>query len=222
MVDRAAERPLGRHVRDAAHERDDRQRGGAWYGSAVSEPAARQLTYAEYRALEEASDAKHEFVDGEARAVSGGTPEHARLQARMTTLLSLALANKPCEPFSSELRVHIAATRRSAYPDVTVICAQVEHADADPRAATNPTVIVEVLSPNTEADDRGEKWAHYQTIPSLRHYVLVSQHRPRLEVYTRTDLGWHYAEALPGSTLTLSAIDAAIPLDELYASRLGG
>lgn len=179
-------------------------------------------TYAEYLALEEASDTKHEFVDGEVRAMAGGTSEHARLQARAITLLSVALANKPCEPFSSDLRVHVLATGRAAYPDVTVVCAEVERSVADPHAATNPIVIVEVLSPNTEADDRGEKWAHYQAIPSLRHYVLVSQHRPRVEVYTRTDLGWHYAEVLPGGAIALPAVDASISLDDLYASRLGG
>ena len=82
-------------------------------------------------------------------------------------------------------------------------------------------MIVEVLSPNTEADDRGEKWAHYQQIASLKHYVLLSQHRPRVEVYTRTALGWHYAEVLPGQAIALPAIDVSLSLDELYASRLG-
>ncbi len=179
------------------------------------------MTYAEYLALEEASETKHEFVDGEVRAMAGGTTEHARLQVRTSTLMSGALATKACEPFSSDLCVHVVATGRSAYPDVTVVCDRVEHVDHDPHAATNPVVIVEVLSPNTEADDRGEKWSHYQQVPSLRHYVLVSQHRPRVEVYTRIDIGWHYADVLPGSVIAPSAIGVSIPLDDLYATRLG-
>ncbi len=179
------------------------------------------MTYAEYLALEESGDTKHEYVNGVVYAMSGGTSEHARLQARVIVALTAALGDKRCEPFSSDLRVHVVATGRSAYPDVTVVCDRVEHADIDPLAATNPTLIVEVLSPTTEADDRGEKWAHYQQMSSLRHYMLVSQHRPRIEVFTRTDLGWHYAEVLPGGAVVLAALGVSIPLDALYATRLG-
>ena len=81
-------------------------------------------------------------------------------------------------------------------------------------------MLVEVLSPNSEAEDRGEKWAPYQRIPSLAHYVLVSQHRPRVEVYTRTELGWHYAESLPGDSFQLAALGVAIRVDDLYAGAL--
>lgn len=187
----------------------------------VSEAAPRVVTYAEYLVLEEAAETKHEYVRGEIRAMSGGTTEHARLQSRAVVMLEAALVDKPCEPFTSDLRVYVAAADRSAYPDVTVVCDQVERAALDPNAATNPAVIVEVLSPSSEADDRGDKWADYQRLPSLKHYVLVSQHRPRVEVFTRTDLGWHYAEVLPGGAIDLSALRVSLPLDALYATRLG-
>ncbi len=180
----------------------------------------RRMTYAEYLALEDASETKHEWSNGEVYAMSGGSPEHSRLQARMIVALSLALTGKPCAPFTSDLRVYVAAAKRSTYPDVTVICDALQHADLDPHAATNPTVLVEVLSPNSEAEDRGEKWALYQRIPSLAHYVLVSQHRPRVEVYTRTELGWHYAESLPGDSFQLAALGVAIRVDDLYAGAL--
>ena len=179
------------------------------------------MTYAEYLAFEAKSETKHEFVNGEVYAMAGGTVEHARLQARVIFMLVGALGGRPCETFSSDLRVLVAVTGRSTYPDVTVVCDRVEHSALDPDAATNPTVIFEVLSPTTEADDRGEKWAHYQQIPSLRHYVLVAQHRPRAEVFTRTDLGWHYAEVLPGGAITLPAVEVSLPLDDLYVTRLG-
>lgn len=179
-----------------------------------------RMTYPEYLALEEESETKHEWIDGRVYDMAGGTPEHARLQMRIGVALTAALGNKPCAPFSSDLRVHIVAARRSTYPDVTVICDGITRADVDPHAATNPTVIVEVLSPSTEADDRGEKWALYQRIPSLQHYVLVAQHRPWIEVYTRTELGWHYAQSVSGETVRLAALDVTFAVDDIYAGAL--
>jgi Uma2 family endonuclease len=181
-----------------------------------------RMSYAEYLAFEDASETKHEWVNGEVYAMSGGSPEHSRLQARMIVALTLAFTGKPCAPFTSDLRVYIAAAKRSTYPDVTVICDELQRADVDPQAATNPSVLVEVLSPNSEAEDRGEKWALYQRIAGLKHYVLVSQHRPRVEVYSRTDLGWHYAESLPGESFQLAALGVMIEVDQLYAGALAG
>ena len=133
--------------------------------SAMSEARdLRRMSYVEYLAFEEASETKHEWIDGAVVAMSGGSPEHSRLQARMIVALTAALTGKPCAPFTSDLRVVVADAKRSTYPDVTVICDQIQQAEADPHAATNPTVHVEVLSPNSEADDRGEKWALYQRI----------------------------------------------------------
>jgi len=178
------------------------------------------MTYVEYLALEEASATKHEWIDGVVYAMSGGSPEHSRLQARLIVALTVALAGKPCAPFTSDLRVFVAAAKRTTYPDVTVICEQIERAESDPHAASNPTVLVEVLSPKSEADDRGEKWALYQRIASLQHYILVAQHRPRVEVFSRTELGWHYAEFLPGESFPLSALGVAIAVDDIYSGAL--
>ena len=182
----------------------------------------RHMTYLEYVAFEEASATKHEWIDGVVYARSGGSPEHSRLQARVIVALTVALAGKPCAPFTSDLRVFVAGAKRTTYPDVTVICDQIERAENDPHAATNPTVLVEVLSPKSEADDRGEKWALYQRISSLKHYVLVAQHRPRIEVFSRTELGWHYAEFLAGDSFQLSALGVSVGVDDICAGALAG
>lgn len=181
---------------------------------------SRRMTYEEYLALERDSETKHEYVNNEAYAMAGGTPEHARLQGRMIQLLGAALAGRRCEPFSSDLRVRIEATRRSTYPDVTVVCERIEHAADDQDAVTNPTLLVEVLSDSSEAEDRGEKWAHYQRLTSLRHYVLVSQKEARVEVFTRESTGWHYEDIRAGGTVVLSALDATLDVDSLYARAL--
>lgn len=183
----------------------------------------REMSYAEYVALERVADRKHEYVNGRVYAMAGGSPEHARLAGAMIAALTSALAGKPCAPFSSDLRVRVVATGRSTYPDVTVICGRLEHAGEDDDAVTNPAVIVEVLSDSTESDDRGDKWAHYQRIPSLREYVLVSQRSKRIEVYSRDaeqhDL-WHYRDHAAGARAALPSVDITLSVDAIYASPL--
>jgi Uma2 family endonuclease len=179
------------------------------------------MTYEEYLALERAAETKHEYVNGDVYAMAGGTPEHARLRGRVIHLLTVALGQRPCAPFSSDLRVRVVETRRSTYPDVSVVCGRLETAPDDPEAATNPRVIVEVLSANTEADDRGDKWAHYQRIASLQEYVLVSQDTCRVEVFRREGLRWSYENIDPGAELRLASIEVSIAVSDIYANPLG-
>ncbi len=184
----------------------------------MAEPAIRRdVTYAEYVAFDDAAEAKHEYVRGDIFAMSGAAPEHARLPARLAELLGGPLRSRGCVVYSSDLRIRIEAVDRAAYPDLTVVCGALETSAVDPNAATNPTVIVEVRSDSTELYDRSDKWADYQRVSSLRHCVLVSQGRRRVEVYSRTDLGWHYADVREHGTVSLSAVDVAFALDALYA-----
>jgi Uma2 family endonuclease len=188
----------------------------------VTQPVAVRMTYAQYLAAEAASDVKHEFLSGEVYAMAGGTPEHAALAAGVIQELGAALRGKPCRVFSSDLRVRIDETNLSTYPDVTVVCGQLERAEVDKDAATNPVLIVEVLSDKSEAYDRGEKFAHYRRLPSLREYLLVSQKEPRLELYRKNEQGqWVLFEAVAGQTLQLASLpDVALATDEVYRNPL--
>lgn len=188
----------------------------------MGEPEPTCMTYAAYLAAEEASDIKHEFLRGEVYAMAGGTPEHAGLSAAATSELILALRGRPCRVYSSDLRVRIDATDLSTYPDITIVCGSLETSEVDKNAATNPLVIVEVLSDSTEAYDRGEKFAHYRRIPSLREYLLISQHKPRIESYRRNAEGvWMLAEAGVGERLTLAALDGVeLDVDLIYRDPL--
>jgi Uma2 family endonuclease len=180
------------------------------------------MTYAEYRTREAEASGKHEYLRGEVFAMAGGTPEHARLQSRLATELGRLLAGTPCEPFSSDLRVRVVETDFSTYPDLTVVCGKLETARDDQDAATNPTVLVEVLSDSTEAYDRGEKFAHYRRLASLREYVLVSQRARRIEVFRRrAGRSWEYVDAGPGETVRLESPGAELSVDAVYSSRLG-
>ena len=186
----------------------------------MGEPVER-VSYAEYLDLERAAETKHEYVDGLVVAMAGGTPEHSRLSANVTVALMNALRGRRCSAFSSDLRVHVPATGRTTYPDVTVVCDERQTAALDPDAIVNPTVIVEVLSPTTEASDRGEKFGHYRRLESLREYVLVAQDEPRIEVYRREGDVWALREYRAGDAARLASLDLAIDVDAIYADPLG-
>lgn len=179
------------------------------------------MTYAEYLAAEEASDVKHEYLRGEVFAMAGGTLEHSRLAVNMAGELRNVLAGRRCVVFNSDARLRIAATDRATYPDVMVVCGHVERAADDPEAIANPVVIVEVLSDSTEADDRGEKFAHYRRLASLREYILVSQRGPRIEVFHREGDHWTFNEFGPGDSARLLAIEAALSVEAVYRDPLG-
>jgi Uma2 family endonuclease len=188
----------------------------------VVEPAPDRMTYEEYLAAEAVSDTKHEYLRGEIFAMAGGTPTHARLAMAVGTALSNALSTRPCVVYSSDLRVRIEGTDLSTYPDITVICGSFEHSKIDANATTNPVLIVEILSDSTEAYDRGEKFAHYRRLPSLREYVLVSQREPRIESYCRNEAGeWVLTEARTGETLALRSLEGVrLETDAIYRDRL--
>lgn len=180
------------------------------------------VPYSEYLALEAKGDGKHDYIAGMIYAMAGGTPEHARLQAILTVVLGAALRGKPCAVFSSDLRVRIEATDRSTYPDVTVVCGALQTSSADKDAVINPTLIVEVTSESTEADDRGDKFRHYREIASLQEYVIVGGRTPWVEVWRRNDHGrWELAdEAGPQGAVHLASIDVRVDMTEIYSNPL--
>jgi Uma2 family endonuclease len=183
----------------------------------MAAPAHRlDSTYAEYLALEASSNVKHEFLDGQIYAMTGGTPEHAALASAVTGLLFPALRRGRCRAYDSDLRVRV-PTGLTTYPDLTVVCGPSEHDAKDPQAVTNPTLLVEVLSRSTEAYDRGDKFEHYKSLPSLRQYVLVSYRDRSVEVWTRdAGDGWTSILAREGEVADLASVDARLDVSELY------
>lgn len=158
-------------------------------------------SYDEYLAYERDSGLKHEFDDGAIYAMAGGSRRHNALASRVSAALESA-RKPPCVAFQSDQKVRVLATGKATYPDASVVCGAIEGDPADPTGATitNPSLLVEVLSASTEQEDRGNKWQHYQLIPSLREYVLVSQTEPRVERFRRLSSGgWEYTEATTGA-----------------------
>jgi Uma2 family endonuclease len=177
----------------------------------------RRATYAEYLHLEAESLEKHEFFDGTILSMAGGTPTHAALAGRVAYLLGGALRGRPCLVYASDLRVQVTATTLTTYPDLSVICGPVRTAPSDTNAATNPTVLVEVLSPNTEAYDRGEKFAQYRRIASLVDYVLVGSEEALVEVFHRqADGSWRLVAGGPGEQVAVESLGLSIAVDAVY------
>ncbi|MBI5498509.1 MAG: Uma2 family endonuclease [Deltaproteobacteria bacterium] len=180
----------------------------------------RRFTVDEYLQLERSAAQKSELVEGEVYAMTGATFRHSRIAANVVGAVQLRLRGKPCQPCGNDLRVLSAPSGLVTYPDVSVVCGQpVFHEPGPTDTLLNPTAIFEVLSPSTEAFDRGEKSLAYRAIPSLRHYVLLSQDRPLVEVYSRVR-----GEAWPcvvvqgeDAVVELAALEVTLPLRELYA-----
>ena len=173
-------------------------------------------TYFEYLAHEEASNVKHEYLDGEIYAMAGGTPAHAELSVAVASTLRAQLEGKGCRVFSSDLRVRVAATGLATYPDVTVVCGPLERDEESRETILNPTVVVEVLSGGTERYDRGEKFRHYKQTPTLQEYVLLSQKETLVEVWRRKGDAWTQQEAKAGERLEIESIHCELVTDELY------
>lgn len=180
-------------------------------------------SYAEYLALEADANVRHEYFDGSIYAMAGGSREHAALASNLTLALGVQLRGRPCQPHSSDLRVRVPPTGLATYPDVTVICGEVELDPEDPKQHTvvNPILVCEVLSPSTEDNDRGEKLENYKQLGSLRHAVLVAHERRAIDVWSRDDGGaWTSMSYGTGERATLQALAVELDVDELYRDPL--
>lgn len=194
---------------------------GPWFRgkmSAMGKAApARRLTPEEYLTWERAQPTRHEYLNGEVFAMAGASPAHNDIVANILGELREALRDKPCRARASDQRVKIPATGLYTYPDVLVMCGTPEYEAGEPPSLINPTVVIEVLSDSTERDDRGKKFRHYRTIPSLQDYVLASQDSIWIEHYIRREKDvWELHDTLPGGTLSLASCGVELRVDELY------
>ena len=197
---------------------------GLWQTRAMSGDAAPrlELTYDEYLALERSTGLKHEWVDGVAYAMAGGTPAHSRLSAQMIGELLRVIGDDPCGVHTSDLKIRPERIRFASYPDVAVVCDEVQTHPDDRNAVLNPTVLVEVLSDSTEGYDREEKFSHYRRIPSLREYLLVSQYEKRIEHLSRNDDGsWTLRDVVAPGVVALPSIGCSLELEEIYKNPPG-
>lgn len=180
--------------------------------------SATRFTAADYLALEAASETKHELVNGLIVAMAGVSPAHNALSANMIVALAGMVRTKGCLVLTSDQRVHVPATGLYTYPDVTVACGERQYDTGAPKSLLNPTCLVEVTSKATEDFDRGSKFVHYQSIASLREYVVVSHRERRLDVYRRTDAGQWLITTYAAEDAVIELLYGSTRLSDIYAN----
>lgn len=177
-----------------------------------------QLGVEQYLELERAANERHEYIDGEMVAMSGGTPRHSLIGMNISAFIKDKKRGSGCVTFNPDLKVCLDRRRMIAYPDVTVVCGAPEFLDAKKDVVKNPTVVVEVLSPSTEDYDRGRKAALYRLLPSLQEFLLVGQEPVFVEQNRRLPDGtWQiilHQDMM--SRVDLQSIGVTLPVAAIY------
>jgi Uma2 family endonuclease len=180
----------------------------------------KRISEADYLRMEESAKTKHEFRGGKIVDMAGGTEPHAGIASNLIFSLKGALKGKPCKAYGSDLKVRISESGDYCYPDVSVVCGGPEFHNPQSRVAvSNPRLIIEVTSPSSEADDRGDKFTGYRAIQSLEEYMLVSQQRAQVETFYRQSDGiWAIGPTVMGMdrTVQFRSLEIDISMKEIY------
>jgi Uma2 family endonuclease len=171
----------------------------------------------DYLSAEQRGEVRHEYVAGQVFAMAGAGKAHNLIALYIATRIRSHARGGPCRAYMADMKVRVAQQSAYYYPDVVVTC---DGRDTSPESEkfylVAPALIVEVLSPATEAIDRREKMLAYRTLESLQEYVLVDQEQRQIEVYRRTKAGWSADTLSPGDTMSLESIGLTLSLDEVY------
>lgn len=182
----------------------------------MNAPRLVRYTYEDYFLVATDRGCRHEFFDGEIYGMAPGTPEHSALSFQVGVVLKGALGS--CTALNSDARVFIAASGLITYPDMSFVCGRIEKSTLDRQAVVNPSVIVEVTSPSTDAYDRGEKLRNYQQLPSVQAVIFIASFgEPRVTVVQRVGDGWSSSEFLAGSQASLALHDATFAVDDVFS-----
>jgi Uma2 family endonuclease len=176
------------------------------------------VTPEEYLAAERLSETRSEYLDGGVFPMTGGTVNHNRITINLILELGTQLQSANCDVHATDLKVRLPDSRKFFYPDVLVVCGELQYHDERRDVILNPDLVIEVLSPSTEAFDRGAKFRAYRTIESLKEYVLVAQDSPSVERYLKDgDGSWKLTEAVGlKSSLALPSIGCTLNLSAVY------
>lgn len=174
------------------------------------------LTPEEYLQLEAASDIKHEYIDGQIYAMAGATDTHVTIAGNIFALLLAHLRGSGCRVYISDMKVKIETKNRFFYPDVMVTCESQDRENSTYKQF--PRLIIEVLSDSTEAFDRGDKFADYQSLPSLQEYVLINAKKARIECFRRTEEGLWLLQfyELEDSQFQLTSVNFTGKIGDVY------
>jgi len=175
-------------------------------------------TVEEYLSFERGSPTKHEYYAGTIYAMTGASRRHVLIVTNVVRCLGNRLADRPCEVYSSEMRVKVSPTGLYTYPDLAVVCGDPRFEDAEVDTLLNPQVVIEVLSKSTKDYDLGDKFDHYRAVESVTSYVLIAQDARRVEHRSRQADGKWAVATYDGAdaAVPLKSIDCTLPLSEIY------
>ncbi len=176
------------------------------------------ITAEEYLVRERKAEYKSEYLRGETFAMAGASARHNLIVSNVIVSLGSQLRKRPCLVYPSELMLKIESTGLFTYPDITVVCGEPRFLDDYGDVLLNPVVIIEVLSESTEAYDRGKKFEHYRTIPSVQQIVLIAQERIAADCFSRgANNEWMLQSSSNlDSSLRLDSVQCEVPLSEIY------
>ena len=171
----------------------------------------------EYLERERQAEYKNEYFAGEIVAMAGAKRKHNLIAGNIFASLYAQLRGKPCEVYTNDMKVQADKAKQFSYPDVVVVCGEPHFRDDEDDVLQNPTVIIEVLSPSTEAYDRGEKFLRYRQLESLQEYLLVTQNERRVERFTKqSDGSWRMTDTSDGE-IALGCISCTLAFDDIYS-----
>ena len=174
-----------------------------------------RFTPEEYFDWEEHQLERHEYIDGEVYAMTGGTQNHSDIALNFGSLLKNHLRGSGCKTFNSDLRIKIFESNKYVYPDLSVTCDRRDK--TTPQYITYPCLIVEVLSPSTAAYDRGDKFRMYRQNPSLIDYVLVDTNKMAIDLYRKDEAGnWYIINYEAGDSIELKSVNLTVPIEQVY------
>lgn len=191
-------------------------------GAPMSTLPKSHITPGQYLEIERKSDSRNEYYNGEIFAMAGASRTHERIAIQLAMLVQQHLRGKRCEAFAANMRILATPANLYTYADLSAACDPPRFLDAEVDTLTNPSLLVEILSPSTEAYDRGKKAALYRRIPSLHELLLVTQDRLHVELQRRQPDGtWILLEAdgLDGS-IELASIGYTLRLNDLYETAI--
>ena len=174
-----------------------------------------RFTPEEYFEWEEQQEIRHEYFDGEVYAMTGGTLNHSEIAGNFNSLLKIHLRGGKCRVLNGDARVNIYNSSKYVYPDLSVTCNERDRNKT--KFISHPCLVAEVLSPNTEAYDRGDKFAMYRLEPSLQDYVLVSANKIAVDIYSKDNQGkWDIINYRSGDFVKLASVNLTFLIEQIY------
>lgn len=183
----------------------------------ATQPLSPHCNLEEFLDFEETSDQRHEFLDGKIAPVLAGTETHSELSVSMTSVLRQHFFPK-CRVYDSRLMLHIAMIGRPVYPDAMVLCGEPEYFEGRRTVITNPSLVVEVLSPSSGKYDRGPKTDYYRSVPSVRDILLLHQDKHLVEHFERVSIQWTITPYSAGMVFPVR--DITLSVSEIYEGIL--